>query len=205
MDCTQKIETDLGTLDDSVLRGLVYEIANKCQPSLSQFYEATINRVYSTALRIARKPELAEEVVADVYMQVWRDAALYDPARGMVLGWVLIIARTRVLDLLRKQDKAFSSADPLELIDESQLSVEGADDLLSALHAKANLHAALHVLSSVQRQLLALAFFRGMTHAEIVEHCGMPLGSVKSQIRRALLILRQHLIYSDLRPTGCIG
>jgi RNA polymerase sigma factor (sigma-70 family) len=205
MDRTQKIEAGLGTPDDTVLRGLIYEVANKCQVSLGQLYEDTIGRVYGTALRITRKPELAEEVVTDVYMQVWRDAALYDPTRGMVLGWVLIIARTRALDLLRKQDKAFSSADPLELIDESQLSVDGADDLLSTMYSKANLHAALHVLSSVQRQLLALAFFRGMTHSEIVEHCGMPLGSVKSQIRRALLILRQHLIYSDLRPTGCIG
>jgi RNA polymerase sigma factor (sigma-70 family) len=198
MDRTQKIETSLGTLDDSVLRSLVYEIANKCQPSLSQFYEATINRVYSTALRITRKPELAEEVVTDVYMQVWRDAAQYDPTRGMVLGWVLIIARTRALDLLRKQDKAFLSADPLELIDESQLSVEDTHDLISAVHSKASLHAAFHVLSSAQRQLLALAFFRGMSHSEIVEHCGMPLGSVKSQIRRALLVLRQHLNVVDI-------
>jgi RNA polymerase sigma factor (sigma-70 family) len=203
MDRIQKTEAGLSTPDDAVLRGLVYEIANKCQPSLSQFYEATIDRVYGTALRITRKPELAEEAVTDVYMQVWRDAAQYDPTRGMVLGWVLIIARTRALDLLRKQDKAFSSADPLELIDESQLSVDGADDLISATHSKANLHAALHLLSSVQRQLLALAFFRGMTHSEIVEHSGMPLGSVKSQIRRALLILRQNLNVADLSVSSC--
>jgi RNA polymerase sigma factor (sigma-70 family) len=203
MDRTQKIETGLGTPDDAVLRGLVYEIAHKCQQSLSQLYEATIDRVYGTALRITRKPELAEEVVTDVYMQVWRDAAQYDPTRGMVLGWVLIIARTRALDLLRKQDKAFSAADPLELIDESQLSIEGADDLLSAMHSKANLYAALHVLTAVQRQLLALAFFRGMSHSEIVKHCGMPLGSVKSQIRRALLILRQHLNVADLSVSNC--
>lgn len=187
--------------DDRALTRFLTEIAATdkvaCEQALGQFYDATVSRVYGVALRIVRTPELAEEVVSDVYMQVWRDAARYDASRGKVLGWLLIIARTRSLDLLRKQDEAFSHPDPYDLVAEPEANRDDPQDLLAATQSNATLHAALAVLSPLQRQLLAFAFFRGMTHSEIVEHTNIPLGSVKTHIRRALLLLREHLGADD--------
>jgi RNA polymerase sigma factor (sigma-70 family) len=183
--------------DDRALIKLLSKIAATdkvaCERALGEFYDATVSRVYGVALRIVRTPELAEEVVSDVYMQVWRDASRYDVSRGKVLGWLLIIARTRSLDLLRKQDEAFSHPAPYDLVTEPEDNRDDPQDLLAALQSNATLHAALSALSPLQRQLLAFAFFRGMTHSEIVEHTNLPLGSVKTHIRRALLLLREHL------------
>ncbi len=178
---------------DAALRALVDDIASDNEASLEAFYDATVSRVYGVAIRIVRTPELAEEVISDVYMQVWRDAGRYDQTRGRVLGWLLIIARTRSLDLLRKKDEAFSHPNPHELVHEPESQRDNPEDLLDAAQTNSKLYQALGTLSPLQRQLLSLAFFRGLTHAEIVEHTALPLGSVKTHIRRALLILRDEL------------
>jgi RNA polymerase sigma factor (sigma-70 family) len=178
---------------DAVLCALVNDIAYDNQAALEKFYDATVSRVYGVAIRIVRTPELAEEVISDVYMQVWRDAARYDQSRGRVLGWLLIIARTRSLDLLRKQDEAFSHPNPHDLVSEPESQRDNPEDLLNAAQTNTKLYQALELLSPLQRQLLSLAFFRGLTHAEIVEHTALPLGSVKTHIRRALLVLRDKL------------
>mgnify|MGYP001157458549 CR=1 FL=1 len=150
-------------------------------------------RVYAVALRIMRHADLAEEVVSDVYMQVWRDAHRYDASRGRVLAWLLIISRSRALDLLRRQDEAFSHPDPHELVAEPDSGQKTAQDLLQASQEGSALHAAMATLTPLQRQLLSLAFFRGLSHSEIVAHCGLPLGTVKTHIRRALGALRDAL------------
>ncbi len=179
--------------DDEVLRDCLDGICEQDQSALGRFYDLTVSRVYGVALRIVRNDDMAEEVVSDVYMQVWRDAHRYDDTRGRVLGWLLIIARSRALDLLRRQDEAFSHPEPYELVSEPDNGQKNAEDLLEAAQAGTALHAAMSQLTPLQRQLLALAFFRGLSHSEIVEHCGMPLGSVKTHIRRALGILRETL------------
>jgi RNA polymerase sigma factor (sigma-70 family) len=179
--------------DDNVLRGCLNEICEQDQAALGRFYDLTVSRVYGVALRIVRNDDMAEEVVSDVYMQVWRDAHRYDDSRGRVLGWLLIIARSRALDLLRRQDEAFSHPEPYDLVSEPDNGQKSAEDLLEAAQAGSALHAAMSELTPLQRQLLSLAFFRGLSHSEIVEHCGMPLGSVKTHIRRALGVLREVL------------
>ena len=179
--------------DDVALCAMVDEIAGESEDALARFYDVTVSRVYGVALRIVRTPEMAEEVTSDVYMQVWRHAVRYDASRGRVLGWLLIIARSRALDHLRRQDEAFSHPDPHELVTEPWQTRDNPEDMLSASQQNSKLHAALLQLSPLQRQLLSMAFFRGLTHAEIVEHTAMPLGSVKTHIRRALILLRAQL------------
>ncbi len=179
--------------NDSELTTLLSAISRADQSALAAFYDATVSRVYSVALRIVRTPDLAEEVTADVFMQVWREAARYDASRGRVLGWLLIISRSRALDLLRRQDEAFSHPDPHELVDEPEAQRSNPQDLLLVTQANTVLHAALSALTPQQRHLLSLAFFKGFTHSEIVEHTGLPLGSVKTHIRRALGQLREVL------------
>ena len=117
------------------------------QAALGRFYDQTVSRVYSVAPRILRRTDMAEEVVSDVYLRVWRDAHRYDDSRGRVLGWLLIIARGRALDLLRRQDEAFSHPDPHELVAEPESGQHNPEDLPDATRAGSILHAAMRQLT----------------------------------------------------------
>ena len=191
--------TALPTVDDeAVFRECLSGIGRYEQSALANFYDLTVNRVYAVALRIVRRIDLAEEVVSDVYLQVWRDAHRYDTERGRVLGWLVIIARSRALDMLRRQDEAFSHPEPYDLVAEPESNQHGPEDLLAAAQTGGAVHAALFRLSPLQRQLLSQAFFRGLSHQEIAEQSRMPLGTVKTHIRRALRELRNLLGAAEL-------
>ena len=184
--------------DEAAFHECLAGIAEQQQSALAHFYDLTVSRVYAVALRIVRRIDLAEEVVSDVYLQVWRDAHRYNTERGRVLGWLLIIARSRALDLLRRQDEAFSHPEPYDLVAEPESNQHGPEDLLVAAQSGGAVHAALRQLSSLQRQLLSQAFFRGLSHQEIAEQSRMPLGTVKTHIRRALRELRNLLGAAEL-------
>jgi RNA polymerase sigma-70 factor (ECF subfamily) len=145
------------------------------------------------ALRIMRDRSRAEDVVVEVYWQVWRDAARFDRARGEPLGWLLTICRSRALDALRRRDPA-SQPGNLEL---SALPDEASEDepaaILESLQEQHRMRNALQFLKPVQQKLVGLAFFNGLTHQEIATHTGLPLGTVKTHIRTALLVMRQAL------------
>ena len=190
---TQHSDLALVADDEQTLRDCMEAICRHDQAALARFYDLTVGRVYGVALRIVRHADLVEEVVSDVYMQIWRDAHRYDDARGKILGWLLVIARSRALDLLRRQDEAFSHPDPYDLVSEPAAGKQNPQDLLEATRAGSAVHAAMLKLNPLQRQLLSLAFFRGLSHSEIVECSGIPLGSVKTHIRRALAVLRESL------------
>lgn len=163
------------------------------QRALERFYRLTISRVFGLALRIVRCRATAEEVAEDVYVQIWHSAATYDPQRGAPLGWVLTICRSRALDSLRRADKAIVDPDPTERLDAIAQLVPCLQDLLQATQEHAALHGALARLRPEQRQILGLAFFRGLTHSEIAAEAHLPLGTIKSHIRRALATLREEL------------
>jgi RNA polymerase sigma factor (sigma-70 family) len=163
------------------------------QRALERFYRLTIAKVFGMALRISRCRATAEEIAEDVYVQVWHSASTYDPQRCTPLGWALMICRSRALDSLRRADQAILDPDPTERLDAVAQQVPGLQDLLQASQEHAALHAALSRLQPVQRQILSLAFFRGLTHAEIAAATQLPLGTIKSNIRRALATLREEL------------
>jgi len=177
---------------DNRLRALLGDIARHDQAALAQFYDVSIGRVYGLALRITGRADAAEEVASDVYLQVWRQARDYDAARGRAIAWLLTICRTRAIDHLRRREPAEPLADA-DLLSAQDGTASDPQDLLAASRDHGELHAALERLTPLQRQLLALAFFRGLTHDEIARHSGMPLGSVKTHIRRALGVLRSLL------------
>lgn len=168
-------------------------IADQDESALAALYDATIGRVYGLALRITRKPEAAEEVVADVYLHVWRKAATYDATRGRALTWLLTICHSRALDMLRRKDQAESHPEPETLRPDLHEGDNDPLDLLQSIENQSAMYMALETLPPIQRQLIALAFFKGLSHQETADQSGLPLGTVKTHIRRALEQLRQTL------------
>jgi RNA polymerase sigma factor (sigma-70 family) len=190
--------------DDGQLAGLVLRVCDQHEPSLARLYEATSGRVHGLVLRIVRSSALAEEVVEDVFWQVWREAPRFDAERGRVLAWLLAIARSRAIDALRRTERmrfgevAVDGDDALDALAEGRAHGDDPQDLIAASQHHARLHALLAGLEPLPRQLLALAFMRGCTHEEIAEQTGLALGTVKSHIRRTLVALRSQLTESAL-------
>lgn len=187
---------DTGALacgDETQLREWIARVVGQDEEAFASLYDALVGRVYGLAMKITRCAETAEEVVEDVFWQVWRQAPRFDPDRGSALAWVMTIARSRALDALRARPPAES----LDDMDALLASLTDGDDPAESAQARqeeVRLHAALASLDSVARQLVALAFFRGLSHEEIANQTNLPLGTVKSQIRRALLKLRELLV-----------
>ncbi len=175
------------------LSGLLGGITAGEQWALERFYRLTVSRVYSVALRLVRCRATAEEVTEDVYVQIWHSAATYDAKRGSPMAWAVTICRSRAIDTLRRADTAVVDADPTERLDAISEPRPGQQDLLQAAQDHAALHAAVARLVPAQRQVLALAFFKGLTHLEISQAAALPLGTVKSHIRRGLATLREEL------------
>jgi RNA polymerase sigma-70 factor (ECF subfamily) len=179
--------------DDARLAAWIDAIVDHDERALSALYDATVSRVHALVLRLVRRGALAEEVVEDTYFQVWRQAARFDAARGRPMTWLLGMARSRAIDAIRREARFEHASLDDEAGAEMQDTRAGADELLDAARGHADLHRALMLLNAQPRQLVALAFLRGMSHEEIADHTALPLGTVKSQIRRALISLRQVL------------
>jgi RNA polymerase sigma-70 factor (ECF subfamily) len=172
------------------LASLIQHIAGGDEQALTRLYDLTVTRVYSLARAIMASSEDAEEVSCDTFVQVWNEAGRFDPARGSALGWLMSICRSRALDARRRRLVRLRA-------DQSEPAQEEAaappEDLLAMLEDGSAVHAALARLTPLRRELVALAFFRGMTHTEIAASVSLPLGTVKSHLRRALDALRGHL------------
>lgn len=179
---------------EAQLRDWLSAVADHDEQALAALYDATLPRVYGLVLRLVRQAALAEEVTEDTFFQVWRQAARYDPARGQALAWLLGMARSRAIDALRRE--ARFRHEPLDEGDDARpwpAEAASGDELLGATRSHAALHQALLRLPPQPRQLVALSFFRGLSHEEIAQQTQLPMGTVKSQIRRALLSLRDML------------
>ena len=179
--------------DTERLSALIARIAGGCEASLGLFYEQTLPRVHGLALRITQRRDVAEEVCVETYWQVWREAVRFDGARGHPLAWLMMMARSRALDALRRLDQAESCADPEIYLDGDAHAGGSALDLLLDAERDAALRQALDMLTPVQRLMIALAFYRDYSHQDISDHTGLPLGTVKSHLKRAQDSLRKVL------------
>ena len=172
---------------------LLHRVAAQDREALAAFYDQTVGALFGTSLRILGDPQEAEEVVQDVFLQIWDKAATFDAKLGAPLYWALSIARNRSIDRLRSRQRRARLIE--ELRDEeapehgsAPLPQDGLDsDDLTAIRS------AVDSLPSEQRQAIAMAFFAGLTHAEIAEALGEPLGTVKARIRRGMMKLRETL------------
>ena len=182
---------DFDTGSTSELCGLVQAVKTKDRDAFGTLYDATVSRVFGLAMRITRQRELAEEVVSDVYMQVWQHADTYSAERGKVIAWLCVLCRSRALDALRRDNTAIRKASVgLEAMAEPEDPIE-PPDLLVSLEQGSAIHAAVGRLSEQQRQLVALAYFRGYSHSELAAFMKMPIGTVKTHLYRAIAKLRE--------------
>jgi RNA polymerase sigma-70 factor (ECF subfamily) len=180
-------------IGEQQLNAWIDAIVDRDERALTALYDATVSRVYGFVLRVVRRAWLAEEVVEETYFQVWRQAARFDADRGRALTWLLALARSRAIDAVRREARFRHDSLDDGSASEVQDPRPAVDDLLDAAREHADLHRALMLLNTQPRQLVALAFFKGLSHEEIASQTALPLGTVKSQIRRALLTLRQAL------------
>jgi len=195
------------TEDQSGLVALIEKIAVGDETAVSEFYDATVNRVFGLAMKIVLRPELAEEVVGDVYLQIWRQARNYNSAKASPIGWLLMICRSRALDILRREKSATKNQfqDDDEKYDLEDESVAMPLDSILGSEISTRVSDALKLLNKKQREAISLAFYRDMSHKEISTHTGQPLGTVKSNIRRAQDILRNVLEKDELGTGGLYG
>jgi RNA polymerase sigma-70 factor (ECF subfamily) len=165
-------------------------------------YRATASHLYAVVLRINRDRAQAEDVLQEVYVNVWRSASGFDAAQGQPLTWLTSIARNRAIDSLRRRQAqpqtqsttvARDDDDEHDMLDDHASDEPGPLDLLTQAADARAVRGCVEQLSSAQRQSVALAFYDGLSHAEIAEQLRQPLGTVKSWVRRALAALKQCL------------
>jgi RNA polymerase sigma-70 factor (ECF subfamily) len=171
---------------------LVQRIAAGDPCALRHLYERTHRIVFTLAVRICGRREIAEEVTVDVFHDVWRRAAEYSSDGGSVIGWVMIQARSRAIDRLRFEQRKKRKA-PVELVSDRE---QGTENHRDAHERRRIVQHALSALSPDEREVIETAFFSELSYAETAAQLDEPVGTVKSRVRSALAKLRK-LLGSD--------
>lgn len=179
---------------------LITKIGQQDQAALAELYDRYAPLLYSVAFKMLGSAEEAEEVVLDVWRQVWRQACNYDPQRGRVDTWLFMLLRSRALDRLRrlKQVERVVIASQDRTVQASLQTNDPAENILIA-ERRQQVQSALSQLPNAQRQVLELVYYQGLTQAEIATQIGQPLGTIKTRIRLGLVKLRQTLSYLQSR------
>jgi len=177
---------------ESEIGRLLAACARQDRQAFQRLYELTSSQLLASLMRVLRNRAAAEDALQDVYVQVWNQAARFTSGRGSSWAWLMAIARYRAIDL-RRRERHFT-AGSAEGIEEIPASGEPLENLMMLGHrATTALHRCLAALQERQRDCILLAYEHGMTHAEVADRTGEPLGSVKSWIRRGLTSLRRCL------------
>jgi RNA polymerase sigma-70 factor (ECF subfamily) len=180
-------------LTADVDRSTLARISDGDHEALAELYDRRGRAVYSLALRIVRDQRDAEEIVQDVFTQAWRQSHRYSESRGSVIAWLLTLTRSRALDRLRRRrsrPEAHGETEPM--VDIADAAATPDEQLAWAARAE-RVEAALEALPFLQRLVIELAFYEGLTHSEIAARLEQPLGTVKTRIRQGLLKLRDEL------------
>lgn len=159
--------------------------------ALHAIYASEAGRMLGVARRILKRDALAEEAVHDSFVQIWRQAGSFDPARGSARTWIYAILRHRALNILRGETRTdlVDDFEPMGLTSDE----ESPEAAMLRLSESGRLRACLERLEAPRRSALLLAYVNGLTHGELAGRFGVPLGTMKSWVRRALLSLRECL------------
>jgi RNA polymerase sigma-70 factor, ECF subfamily len=175
------------------LAGLLRAMAAGNHAALAQCYDLMGPVVFSLAVRMLRDRLAAEDVTQDVFIQVWRQAANYDAARASPEAWMMMIARTRILDRLRSRAAGVVLKPVGDNLPDTPDAEDWPDDLAITHEDAVSVRTALATLPQDQKQAIELAFFDGLTHAEISAKLGAPLGTIKTRIRLGLMKIKEAL------------
>jgi RNA polymerase sigma-70 factor (ECF subfamily) len=185
---------------NQALAGLLARVALGDRAAFSEVYRTTRAHLFGIILRINTDRGQSEDVLQEVFVNVWRAAGSFDATLSPPLAWLASVARHRAIDSLRRRQAQPATVSTSGVVDDE-------DDLLARLPSEdagpservaqaaqsRDVGDCMKTLANVQRQSLALAFYQGLSHAEVAEHLGQPLGTVKSWVRRGLLALRECL------------
>jgi RNA polymerase sigma-70 factor (ECF subfamily) len=179
------------TSEQTRLAQLLSRSALGDRAAFADLYEATRSKLFAVSLRIVRERSLAEEVLQDSFVSIWKHAGDYAQAKSAPSTWMTAIVRNRSLDVLRRprEDADIDDVLTANLVDESASPLR----TLEERRAAHSLGDCLGELEADERQSIALAFYHGLSHSELADHLRRPLGTVKTHIRRGLLKLRQCL------------
>jgi len=178
---------------DSDLIALLDRVGGGDEGALKALYDQTASRLYGLALRILSQREWAEDALQETFLSIWRSAADYRATLSPPMAWLSLIVRSRALDIYRRR-KSEGSQLTQELNDELTHNLEsdvpGPADMAESGQQSKALHGCLQRLESQQREVLSLAYLRDLSHGELAQQLGLPLGTVKTWIRRGLEQLR---------------
>jgi len=177
-----------GTSEGTTLDMLLLRCADGDRGAFRMLYDRQAGKLYGIALRITRQANMAADAVQEAFLQVWQNARAFDPSRGSPEAWMIGLTRYRALDLLRRAGPATA-----ELTPEVQAEVVEPYETIAGSADGRALMQCLERIEPDRRKLVILAFVDGYSHSELATRASMPLGTVKSVIRRALAALRECL------------
>lgn len=168
---------------------LLVRVSHGDRAAFADVFAKYAPRVKGYLIRLGAPAAAAEDLAQDAMVSVWRRAASYDPAKARASTWIFVIARNAWIDKLRREKVEFAYR---ETVDEPIETNEAPDTAAMRVQTEEQMRAALETLSDEQRQVVRLSFFEDRPHSEIAEHLSLPLGTVKSRLRLALIKLRAH-------------
>ena len=164
---------------------IIQRIKRRDQAALTELYGLYGQHIYNIAMHVLRNAAAAEEITQDIFFKLWNDPEQWNPEKGQLKSWLLVVTRYRAIDRLRREQRR-PTLNAIAL-DDLAYALGSGDAVGDAQHDNGQiLRALLKELPADQRQVINLAFFRGMTHREIAEHLDVPLGTVKGRIRLGL-------------------
>jgi len=181
---TGETGTELGASDATLIARLV----ERDESALAALYDRYAGMLSSVLNRILRDTQAAEEILQDIFYQLWRTAAQFDPGRGSLPGWLLVIARNRAISRLRRHNPASGE----ELLENTVVLPTNLESTIAQRQLIGKVKGALDSLPKEQRAAIELAYFEGLTHSEIAARTGDPLGTVKTRLRSALETLKRN-------------
>jgi len=178
---------------DTTLIALIDRVALADEKALRELYELTSSKLFGVAMRVVTNREWAEDVLQEAFINIWRIAGDYKATLSPPMAWMALLVRSRSLDFLRR--RATDRADKMQPLDEVISDTVAGDspnpmDTLQASEQAKALHNCLSLLDNKQREVVSLAYMRDMSHGELAEQLKLPLGTVKTWIRRGLEQLR---------------
>ncbi len=167
---------------------LVARIVQRDESALAALYDRYAGMLSSVLNRILRDTQAAEEILQDIFYQLWRTAGQFDASRGSLPGWLLVIARNRAISRLRRHNPASGE----ELLENTVVLPTNLESSIAQQQMVGKVRGAMESLPKEQRAALELAYFEGLTHSEIAARTGDPLGTVKTRLRSALETLKRN-------------